>query len=143
MPNASWLPKRVRFSGTGAGMSNARPKPIPSLIPLNRAPSNQNDLPGPSSTRILTPPENQSARKSSDDDVDPLAVQLRFNSQMQEEIERLRKTIDMLNEERDFYKMKSSTTNIRSIPNAKKSVVGNNAVDKLNNNPNETIDSDH
>lgn len=112
-PNLPWLPKRVRFSGTGtdfAGQADTRK--IPSLLPL-MLPSTSH---GPTAT--VTSQTATLGLNGNDDEngnVETLRAQIRLNTQMISTIKGLRNEIDKMAKERDFFKMKLSASNEQMV----------------------------
>lgn len=117
-PNLPWLPKRVRFSGNN--FDGVRP--IPSLLPLD---NNSSNISQPTAT-ITTQNDNG--------DAETLRTQIRLNTEMMSTVENLRKDVDKLAKERDFFKMKFDQA-IDQVTYLKKKV--NKTGQKENVDPNE------
>lgn len=125
-PNLPWLPKRVRFSGPDSYVqvqsAPTKAKNIPSLIPLTSMATGQIVTQTPSSVQSVAkgPPTNQNAGKSVSQglskngaeniDAEAMQAQIRINTRMMAELETLRKDMDSVKKQRDFFKIRLSQT---------------------------------
>lgn len=123
-----WVPKQVRFGGYNVvGQS----KPIPSLLPLTPPIQSTPPTPSTSNQNVLSP--------------DMMRAQIKLNTQLMGEVDKLRKIIDQVNKERDYYKLKSSnvgppTNNARDHHEDEENVNPNAMSTNQNNENNENND---